>query len=81
MATAPQDTQEKQIRDVCEQLRERLQEDGGDLEVVSIVGPKVQVRLKGACGCCPHAMLTLKNGVERILREQVSKQIEVERVE
>jgi len=72
---------DKQIRDVCEQLRVRLQADGGDMEIVSIVGTKVSVRLKGACGCCPHAMVTLKNGVERILREQVSEEIEVERVE
>ena len=72
---------DQQIRDTCEQLRKRLQDDGGDLEVVAIVGTTVQVRLKGACGCCPHAMVTLKNGVERILREHVNKDIVVERVE
>ena len=72
---------DQQIRDECEQLRKRLQDDGGDLEVVAITGTTVQVRLKGACGCCPHAMVTLKNGVERILREQVNKDIVVERVE
>ncbi len=72
---------EKQIREVCETLREHLQADGGDLEVVSVEGSNVSVRLQGACGCCPHATMTLKNGVERILREKVSADIVVERVE
>jgi len=71
---------EAQIREVCEELRSALQADGGDMEVVSVLGTEVSVRLKGACGCCPHAMVTLKDGVERILRERVSEDIVVERV-
>lgn len=70
---------EDKIRSVLEELRGALQADGGDLEVVSIVGAKVSLRLKGACGCCPHAQMTLKNGIERILRERVNEEIEVER--
>lgn len=70
---------EKQIREKLEELRGALQQDGGDLEVVAIVGTKVTLRLKGACGCCPHAQMTLKNGIERILREQVNEEIVVER--
>jgi len=72
-------TMEEQIRKVLDELRGALQADGGDLDVVSIVGTKVTLKLKGACGCCPHAQMTLKNGIERILREQVSKDIVVER--
>jgi len=72
---------ETQIREVLEELRGALQADGGDLEVVSIQGTNVNVRLKGACGCCPHAMVTLKDGVERILREKISDDIVVERVD
>lgn len=72
---------DKQIREKLEELRGALQADGGDLEVVSIVGTKVSLRLKGACGCCPHAQMTLKNGIERILREQVNEEILVERAE
>ncbi len=72
---------EEQIRNTLEELRSALQQDGGDLEVVSVKGPDVQVRLTGACGGCPHAGATLKNGVERILREQVSNDITVTRVE
>jgi len=72
---------EQQIRDVLEELRGALQADGGDLEVVDIVGTDVTLRLKGACGCCPHAQMTLKNGIERILRERVNEEIVVERAE
>lgn len=72
---------EQQIRDVLEELRGALQADGGDLEVVSIQGTNVLLKLMGACGCCPHAQMTLKNGIERILREKVSEEIVVERAE
>jgi len=72
---------EEKIRELLEQLRGRLQADGGDLEVVAIQGTKVMLKLKGACGCCPHAQMTLKNGIERVLREQISEDITVERVE
>ncbi len=72
---------ETQIREVLEELRGALQADGGDMEVVAIDGTKVMLRLVGACGCCPHATMTLKQGIERILRERVSEDIQVERVE
>jgi Fe-S cluster biogenesis protein NfuA len=72
---------ENDIRAVLEELRGALQADGGDLEVVSIDGTKVLLRLQGACGCCPHAQMTLKNGIERILRERVNPEIVVERAQ
>ena len=72
---------EQQIRDVCEELRSALQADGGDMAVVGIRDNRVLVQLQGACGGCPHAMMTLKGGIERILRERVSEDIVVERVE
>ncbi len=70
---------EQRIRDLLQQLRSALQADGGDLEIIAIEGYKVTLRLVGACGCCPHAQITLKNGIERILREQISEEIVVER--
>ena len=72
---------DQKIREVLEELRAMLQADGGDLEVVSIEGTKVMLRLEGACGCCPHAQMTLKNGIERVLREKVNPDIVVERAE
>ena len=57
-----------------------LQADGGDMELVNIEGKTVYLRLQGACGHCPHATITLKSGIERILRETVDSDIVVERV-
>ena len=71
---------EEKIRAKLEEIRGMLQADGGDLEVVVIEGTKVQLRLQGACGGCPHATMTIKSGIERILREQVDTGIVVERV-
>lgn len=71
---------ETQIREVCEELRVFLQNDGGDMEIVAIEGNVVKVRLQGACGCCPHSTMTLKNGVEAALRDRVDPSIVVERV-
>jgi Fe-S cluster biogenesis protein NfuA len=72
---------ETQIRELLEQLRASLQADGGDLEIVAIEGTKVMLRLVGACSGCPHAVMTLKGGIERILRERISEDIVVERVD
>jgi len=74
-----QDIMEEAIREKLEELRGMLQADGGDLEVVSITGKTVLLRLRGACGACPHAQMTLKDGIERILRETVDPEIVVER--
>ena len=63
------------------ELRSCLQADGGDLEVVSIKDKLVQLRLRGACGCCPHATMTIKSGLERILREEIDPEITLERVD
>jgi len=72
---------EKKIRTRLEEIRTFLQADGGDLEVVEIDGKNVKLRLVGACGCCPHAMITLKEGIEKDLREQVDPEIVVTRTE
>ena len=73
--------QKTQILELLEAIRAHLQNDGGDLEVVKIEGTTVYLRLHGACGCCPHAQMTLKLGIEAALREQISEDITVERVD
>ncbi len=70
----------EQIKAKLEELRGMLQADGGDMELVSIEGKTVSLRLRGACGSCPHATMTLKQGIERILRESIDPEIVVERV-
>lgn len=62
------------------ELRSCLQADGGDLEIVSIEGKLVKLRLRGACGGCPHATMTIKEGLERILRDELDPEITLERV-
>ncbi len=71
---------ESKIREVCEELRVFLQNDGGDMEIVAIEGKTVRLRLQGACGTCPHATATLKNGIEAALRDRIDPEIVVERV-
>ncbi len=71
---------EEKIRQKLEELRIHLQADGGDLEVIAVNGKTVQVKLQGACGCCPHATMTIKEGLQRILREEIDPEIVVERV-
>ena len=71
---------ETRIRAKLEELRTALQSHGGDLEVVSIAGTDVNLKLKGACGGCPHAMVTLKHGIESALREAVDEKIVVHQV-
>jgi len=71
---------EKKIRDKLEEIRGSLQSHGGDMEVDSIEGNTVRLKLKGACGCCPHATMTIKQGIESVLREEVDPKIIVEQV-
>lgn len=71
---------EEAIRAKLEELREMLQADGGDLEVVSIEGKDVKLKLKGACGSCPHATATIKQGIEYTLQRDIDEAITVERV-
>ncbi len=71
---------EEKIRAKLEELRAALQSHGGDMEVVTIEDTTVKLKLTGACGGCPHAMATLKQGIEATLRETVDDGITVEQV-
>jgi Fe-S cluster biogenesis protein NfuA len=71
---------EEKIREKLNELRVHLQADGGDLEIVEIDGKTVKLRLMGACGCCPHATMTIKDGLERVLKEEIDDEIVIERV-
>jgi Fe-S cluster biogenesis protein NfuA len=53
-------------------IRPMLQADGGNVELVDVTADgTVKVRLKGACAGCPMSQMTLKNGIEKILKEAV----------
>ena len=63
---------ETEIKAVLEKVRPSLQMDGGDVEYVSVDDEGVvTVRLKGACGNCPSATMTLQYGIENRLKEEV----------
>lgn len=67
----------EQVEEVLRVIRPSLQADGGDIELVDVKDGVVSVRLKGACGSCPMATMTLKNGVERALKQQIPSVQEV----
>lgn len=65
-------TFEDKVKDTIETIRPMLQGHGGDIELVGFEEDNVvKVRLKGACSGCPGAQMTLKQGVERLLKEKV----------
>ena len=68
---------EKKVVEAIDYVRPSLQNDGGDIDFVRMEGNKVFVRLRGACAGCMMAEMTLKNGVERMLKYNVSEDLEV----
>ena len=58
-------------------IRPALQADGGDVELIDVREGVVSVRLVGACGGCPMSTMTLRNGIERILKQDVPEVKEV----
>ena len=61
----------QKVEAALEQIRPALQADGGDVELVSVEEGVVKVKLTGACGGCPMSAMTLRNGIERLLRQEV----------
>jgi Fe-S cluster biogenesis protein NfuA len=71
----------EKVQEVLEQVRPALQADGGDVELVEICDDGVvKVALQGACRGCPMSQLTLANGVERVLKEEIPEVTRVEPV-
>ena len=71
----------EKIEQALNKIRPALQADGGDVELVEVgENGVVKVRLKGACGGCPMSQLTLKMGIERILKKEVPEVKSVEAV-
>lgn len=76
-----QTTVEDQVEAALDLLRPAIQMDGGDIRLESVEGGRVVVQLLGVCETCPISPVTLKQGVERILRERVPQITEVIAVE
>jgi Fe-S cluster biogenesis protein NfuA len=74
-------TLEEQVQSALELIRPAIQMDGGDIRLESIKGGTVTVVLSGTCETCPISPVTLKAGVERLLRERVAGVAEVVAIE
>jgi Fe-S cluster biogenesis protein NfuA len=71
----------EQVEQALDKIRPALQRDGGDIELVEVEeNGIVKVRLTGACGGCPMSQMTLKQGVERIVKQLVPEVKAVESV-
>ena len=69
------------VQEVLDMIRPALQADGGDVELVDVTDDGVvKVSLVGACRGCPMSQLTLANGVERVLKENIPEVVRVEAV-
>ncbi|MCP4369817.1 MAG: NifU family protein [Deltaproteobacteria bacterium] len=71
----------EKVEKALEKIRPMLQADGGDVELVDVEDGVVKVRLQGACAGCPMSQMTLKNGIEKILKEQIPEVKSVESAE
>jgi Fe-S cluster biogenesis protein NfuA len=68
----------EQVEKALEKVRDMLAADGGDVELIEVTDDGVvKVRLTGACGCCPMSQMTLKMGVERLVKQEVPQVKEV----
>ena len=59
------------VEAALDKIRPSLVMDGGNVELVEVNDGTVKVKLTGACGCCPMSTMTLKMGIERILKEEI----------
>jgi len=67
----------EKVEVVLAQIRPALQADGGDVELVAVNEGVVRLKLKGACDGCPMVTMTLRHGIERVLKEQIPEVKEV----
>lgn len=71
----------EKVQEALDKVRPSLQADGGDVQLVDVEDSGlVKVRLTGACGGCPMSQMTLKMGIERILKQNVPEVTTVESV-
>ena len=72
---------EKRVKNILEQVRPYLQADGGDVNFVELTDDMVvMVELTGACGSCPYSTMTLKNGIETVMKKSIPEIKAVENI-
>jgi len=70
----------EEVEKVLDEVRPYLRAEGGDVELVDIIGDVVKVRLKGACAGCPMSQMTIKWGVEQYLKKKIPSVVRVDAV-
>ena len=68
----------EKVEAAIQKIRPMLQADGGDFELVDVQETIVTVRLQRACAGCPMSQMTLKNGIEKILKKEIPEIVSVE---
>jgi Fe-S cluster biogenesis protein NfuA len=67
----------EKVEKVLGKIRPSLQADGGDVELIDVKDGVVTVKLKGSCAGCPMSQMTLKQGIERVIKQEVPEVKEV----
>jgi len=67
----------EKVEAALDKIRPALEADGGNIELIDVTDGVVKVKLTGACAGCPMSTITLKNGIERILKQQIPEIKEV----
>ena len=70
----------EKVEEVIQQIRPHLQADGGNIELIDVTDGVVKVKLMGACAGCPMSQMTLKQGIEKVLKQNVPEVDHVESV-
>lgn len=71
----------EKVEAVLSKIRPMLAADGGDVELIDVTKDGiVKVKLTGACGCCPMSQMTLKMGIEQLLKKELPEVKSVEAV-
>ncbi len=67
----------EKVQAVLDKIRPSLKADGGDVEFVGMEDGVVKVKLTGACAGCPMSQMTLKMGIEKLLKKEIPEVKEV----
>ena len=70
-------TTKDKVSEALAKIRPALKADGGDVELVDVTDGIVKVKLTGSCGHCPMSTMTLKMGIEGILKQRIPEVKEV----
>ena len=74
------ETIESRVQKALEEVRPKLQADGGDIQFVAVENGVVKVKLKGACDGCPMSSMTVQWGIENFLKKKVPEVLKVEAI-